>query len=118
MKPQAPSSEPPKVEFQGPPEQWQLKWNPRATVDWPEKYIGGCRIGENSWLEPRPGLIGALVYDGPTAKVWPTIRRSIVKVLAITVCSAVLFLCLPGPETLDFWIVFAAFVVALIAATL
>lgn len=99
-----------------PIEQWRLDMNPDATPDWPESYIGGCRIGPrhgNPWK--RTGLLGRLFDDSPPGKTAPVTRASL-RVLAISFCTAVLGLCLPSFDTPDYWVGMAAFLVALVVA--
>ena len=104
----------------GPIGQWRLDWNPAATPDWPEEGIICVRHPgqQNSWLRKHGGLRGWLFDDSPTGGEPFPWRRSLIKVVAIAVCTAIVTLALPPPETFDFWIAMAALVVALIAAAL
>ena len=102
-----------KVPWPRPLPKWQRE-PPQPVV------IGPCPVGPNSplaWPE-RTGLLGWLFDDSPTRREPFPWRRSLVKVAAIAVCTAIVGLALPPSETFDFWIAIAALVVALIAAAL
>jgi hypothetical protein len=72
---------------------------------------GGLQIGRRS----RPlGRLGAL--PGTADRQPGSALGVALKVLAIAVCATVLGLCLPGFDTLDYWIGMAAFLVALVVA--
>lgn len=105
-----------------PIEQWRLDMNTNATPDWPEAYIGGCRVGPKSPLAWSNGDLPRFLRRDPEPDSARPRRSTIaiaLRVLAIGICATVLGLALPGPGTLDHWLGLAAFFIALlVAATL
>jgi len=99
-----------------PIEQWRLDINPDATPNWPEARLMGCHIGAGSpyaWQQrDLPRWLRAPRASSPSMAR----ARSALRVLAIAIGATVLGLCLPGFETLDYWVGMAAFLVALIVA--